>query len=55
MTRSIIVGLAILALSTSAGLAAHRVHHRHAMNANAAVISPPAVWPGAVSGSDHAL
>ena len=37
MTRSILVGLAILTLSTSAALAAHRTHHSHAMNAYAAM------------------
>jgi len=36
MTKSILVSLAILTLSTSAALAAqHRTHHRQAMNANA--------------------
>jgi hypothetical protein len=57
MTRSIVVGLAILTLSTSAALAAQRTHHRHAMNAYAAVpaTSAPAMWTGGVSSSDRAL
>jgi hypothetical protein len=55
MTRSIIVGLAILTLSTSAALAAHRTHHHHVMNANASVGATPVAWPGGVSSSDHAL
>jgi hypothetical protein len=55
MTRSIIVGLAILTLSTSAALAAQRTHHRNVMNANASVGATPVVWPGGVSSSDHAL
>ena len=53
MTRGIVVGLAILTLSTSATLAAQRTHHRHAMNAYAAVGVAPIV-PG-VSSSDYAL
>jgi hypothetical protein len=36
MTKGLVVGLAILTLSTSAALAAHRTHHRDAMNAFAA-------------------
>jgi hypothetical protein len=35
MNKSILVGLAILTLSTSAALAAHRTHHGRAMNTNA--------------------
>jgi hypothetical protein len=53
MTRSILVGLAIVTLSTSAALAAHRTHHHHAMNAYAAVPAAPAAWVGGVSSSDH--
>jgi hypothetical protein len=54
MCRSIVVGLAVLALSTSAALAAHRVHH-HAMNASApaAANPPPAIWMGGIKSSDH--
>jgi hypothetical protein len=37
MTKSILVSLAILTLSTSVALAAQRTHHRQAMNANAGV------------------
>ena len=48
VTRSIVLGLAVLALSTSAALAAHRYHH-HAMNAYSPMGPPPAgpaVWMG---------
>jgi hypothetical protein len=61
MTKSILVSLAILTLSTSAALAAHPTHHRHAMNASAAVGASPVVgpspvfWTGGVSSSDRAL
>jgi hypothetical protein len=54
MTRSILISLAVLTLSTSAALAAQRIHHRHAMNANASVAASPVVWTGGVSSSDHA-
>jgi hypothetical protein len=52
MTKSIVLGLAILALSTSTALAAQRTHHR-AMNAYAAVpvTLAPAMWTGGVSGT----
>jgi hypothetical protein len=54
MAKSILA-LAILALSTSAALAAqHRTHHRHAMNAFAGVGASPVVWTGGVSSSDRA-
>jgi hypothetical protein len=58
MTKSILVSLAILTLSTSAALAAHRTyHHRHAMNAHAAVLASPAQvgWTGGVSSKDHEM
>ena len=55
MTKSILVSLAILTLSTTAALAAHRTHHRHAMNAFASVRASPVVWTGGVSSSDHAM
>jgi 3,4-dihydroxy-2-butanone 4-phosphate synthase len=55
MTKSILVSLAILTLSTSAALAAHRTHHRNAMNAFAGVAASPVVWTGGVSSSDRAL
>ena len=54
MTKSILVSLAILTLSTSAALAAHPTHHRHAMNANASVGASLVVWTGGVSSSDRA-
>jgi hypothetical protein len=54
MTKSILVSLAVLTLSTSAALAAHRTHHRHAMNAYTSVGASPVVWTGGVSSSDHA-
>jgi hypothetical protein len=63
MTRSILISLAVLTLSTSAALAAHRTHHRHAMNANGSVGASPVVpsvgaspvlWTGGVNSSDHA-
>ena len=59
MTKSILISLAVLTLSTSAALAAHRTHHRHAihrpaMNAFAGVGASPVVWTGGVSSSDHA-
>ena len=51
MTKSILVSLAILTLSISAALAAHRTHHRHAihspaMNAFADVGASPVVSTG---------
>jgi hypothetical protein len=70
MTKSILVSLAILTLSTSVALAAQRTHHRHAMNANAGVGAAgvgaagvgaagvgasPVVWTGGVSSSDRAM
>jgi hypothetical protein len=55
MTKSILVSLAILTLSTSAALAAHRTHHRHAMNAFAGMGASPVVSTGGVSSSDRAL
>jgi 3,4-dihydroxy-2-butanone 4-phosphate synthase len=55
MTKGILVSLAILTLSTSAALAAHRTHHRNAMNAFASVAASPVVWTGGVSSSDRAL
>lgn len=60
MIEKLLVGLAILALSTSAALAAHRAHYRHPMNAYARVVAPPpaagappAAWMGGVSSSDR--
>src|SRR3984893_7410211 len=63
MTRSILIGLAVLTLSTSAALAAQRTHHRHAINAYGSVGASPVVpsvsatpvlWTGGVNSSDHA-
>lgn len=65
MTKSILVSLAILTLSTSVALAAQRTHHSRAMNpsASAAAMNPspfggvggpsPVVWQGGVSSSDR--
>jgi hypothetical protein len=55
MTKSILISLAVLTLSTSAALAAHRTHHRHAMNAYAGVDASPVVWTGGVSSSDRGM
>ena len=56
MTKSILVSLAVLTLSTSAALAAHPTHHRHAMNANASMGASPVVWTGGgVSSSDRGM
>lgn len=60
--KGIVVGLAILAVSTSAALAAHKTHHGHAMkpkaSAAAAATAAPnpnlVVW-GGVSAADRAL
>jgi hypothetical protein len=55
--KKILVGLAILAVSTSAVLAAHRTHH--AMKPKEASTAPsatPVMWPGAgVSAADKAM
>src|ERR1700682_5784932 len=64
MTRSILISLAILTLSTSVALAAQRTHHSRAVkpNASTAAMNPnafpgggpsPVVWPGGVSSSDR--
>jgi hypothetical protein len=55
MTKGLLVSLAILTLSTSAALAAHRTHHPDAMKAFAAVPAPPIGWTGGVSSSDHTM
>jgi hypothetical protein len=54
MAKSILA-IVILALSTSGALAAHRTHHRHAVNAFASVGASPVVSPGGASSSDHVL
>ena len=51
MKKNILIGLAILTVSTSAALAAHRTHHRHAihcpaMKAFVGVGAFPVVWTG---------
>jgi hypothetical protein len=62
MTRSILISLAILTLSTSVALA--RTHHSRAMTPNASAAATtsnafggagpsPAVWQGGVSSSDR--
>jgi hypothetical protein len=57
MTKSILISVAVLTLSTSAALAAHRTHHHAAMNANAGMGAAPApvMWTGGVSNSDREL
>jgi hypothetical protein len=58
MTKGLLVSLAILTLSTSAALAAHRTHHHHlVMNAAVAEPAPPPVgWMGGpMNSDDHAL
>jgi hypothetical protein len=56
MTKSILVSLAILTLTTSAALSAQRTHHhRQPTNANAGVAASPVIWSGGVSSSDRAL
>jgi hypothetical protein len=60
MMKGILVGLTVLAVSTSAALAAH---HKHPMKPKAAAAatnpSPggatPVIWPGGVSAEDRAL
>ena len=65
--KSIVVGLAVLTVSASAALAAHRTHHSHAMKPAAATNptpntnvfgvggTSPVMWPGGVSAADHEL
>jgi hypothetical protein len=55
MTKSILISLAVLTLSTSAALAAHPTHHRHAMKAHGSVAASPVVSTGGVSSSDHTM
>jgi hypothetical protein len=56
MVKSILA-ITILALSTSAALAAHRTHHhyRNAMNAYTGAAPSPVVPMGGVSSSDRAM
>ena len=52
MNKTILVGLAILTVSTSAASAmTHRTHHRGAMNPNAAAAT---MKPNSYTGSRHA-
>jgi hypothetical protein len=52
-SRSIVVGVAVLAFSASSALAAHR--HHHVMNVAAPPAMPaPAMWTGGFNSSDHA-
>jgi hypothetical protein len=67
-SKSILVGLAILTLSTSAALAAHRTHHGRAMNTNASSTAmtsnpynanaffgaSPGGWGRGATSNDHA-
>ena len=58
MKKSIVVGLAILAVSTSAALAAHKTHHATKPKASAAATNPSGPSPlmmGQVSAADLAL
>jgi hypothetical protein len=54
MTKSILISLAVLTLSTSAALAAQRTHHRQTMNAYGSASVSPVVWTGGVSSGDRA-
>lgn len=53
--KGILVGLAIVAVSTSAALAAHKTHHT--MKPKAAAAAPaPVMWIGSTpTAADHAL
>jgi hypothetical protein len=53
MNRTILTGLAILTLSTSAALAAHQTRHDRAMNANASMGAAPMGAAGTASSKDH--
>lgn len=56
MTKSIVVGLAILTLATSSVSAAQRTPHRNPMNAYASMRAPPpVVTPVGVTSSDRTL
>jgi hypothetical protein len=56
MTKGLLVSLAILTLSTSAALAAHRTHHHHLMmHAAVAEPAPPVGWMGPINSDDHAM
>lgn len=60
MNKSILVSIAILTLSASVALAAHKTHHSRAMKPNASATAtspgPSPVFPGGgVSNSDRDL
>ena len=61
MTKSILISLAVLAVSTSGASAAYRTHYHHhaayhpAMNANASVAASPVLWRGGASSADYNL
>jgi hypothetical protein len=66
MKKSILISVAILTLSTSAALAAHRTHHARAVNPNASAAATnanafaatgatPAGWWGGANSSDRAM
>ena len=52
MAKSILI-VAILVLSTSAALAAHRTHHRHVTNAYVGVPASPAAPMGGMSSGNQ--
>jgi hypothetical protein len=53
--KGILVGLAILAVSTSAALAAHKTHHMMKPKEAAATTTTPMMMTGGVSAADRAL
>jgi hypothetical protein len=53
--KGILVGLAILAVSTSAALAAHKTHHMMKPKEAAATTTTPLMMTGGVSAADRAL
>jgi hypothetical protein len=59
MVKNLLVSVAILTLSTSAALAAHRSHHhRHAtpaVAADPAAAAAPVMWTGGVSSEDREM
>jgi hypothetical protein len=53
MNKTILTGLAILTLSTSAALASQHTRHVRAMNANASMGAAPMGAAGPASAKDH--
>ena len=53
MTRTMVIGLAILTISASGALAAQRTYHRHPMNAYGAM--GPAPMGGGAMSNDHVM